>query len=69
MRIAEVRVNRAELADTLGAMRSWLDHNDAGSTLFETMRERGGSIVVSVEFATDNQAEAFRRQFSRERLN
>jgi hypothetical protein len=69
MRVAEVLVNRADLADTLGAMRSWLDHNDAGSTQFETMRERGGSIVVRVEFATDDLAEAFRRQFSRERLN
>jgi hypothetical protein len=65
MRVAEVRINRANLGDTLGSMRSWLDHNDAGSTQFETVRERSGFIIVRVEFATDDLAEAFRRQFSR----
>jgi hypothetical protein len=64
LRVAEVRVGRADLADALGAMRTWLDHNDAGSTQFETMRERGGFILVRVEFATEALAEAFRRQFS-----
>jgi hypothetical protein len=46
-------------------MRTWLDHNNAGSTQFETVRATNGFILVRVEFATEALAEAFRRQFSR----
>jgi len=44
-------------------MRTWLDHNDAGSTQFETMRDRDGFILVRVEFATEPWPKRFAASF------
>jgi hypothetical protein len=64
LRVTEVQVSRDDLAGTLGTMRTWLDHNDAGSTQFETVHGTNGFILVRVELATEALAEAFRREFS-----
>jgi hypothetical protein len=39
MRVVQVSVSRAAFADTLGAMRDWLDRNNRPLVRFETQTE------------------------------
>src|SRR4051812_12942100 len=50
MPAVEIRIARAKFADTLGAMRDWLDHNASGPVKFETASEAGGTILICVDF-------------------
>lgn len=62
MRVIQVVVARATFADTLGAMRSWLDQNGRPLVKFETASE-ADAIVMRVQFEDDGLAQAFRQHF------
>jgi hypothetical protein len=63
MPAVEIRIARAKFADTLGAMRDWLDHNASGPVKFETASEAGGTILIRVEFARTELAQEFAAEF------
>jgi hypothetical protein len=62
----ETRITRARFADTLGAMRDWLDHNASGPVKFETASGGDGVIVIRVEFGREDQAQEFAASFPSE---
>ncbi len=62
MRVVQVVFNRVAFADTLGAMRNWLDHNNRPLVRFETATE-GETITITVQFEDDAPGEAFRQDF------
>jgi hypothetical protein len=62
--IVEIPISAADLADTMGAMRDWLDTAHCTPTRFETQRgEEPGAVMIRVEFNEGAEAEAFRRAF------
>lgn len=61
----EVEVHlEMKLADAMGELRVWLDHNDCVPVSFDIKRQRRG-VLVRVVFADDEQAEQFERRFAR----
>lgn len=62
MRVIQVVVARATFADTLGAMRNWLDQNGRPLVRFETASE-ADAIVMRVQFDDEALADAFRQHF------
>jgi hypothetical protein len=66
MPAVETRITRASFADTLGAMRDWLDHYASGPVKFETASEDGGVVLIRVEFAADDLARDFANRFPSE---
>jgi hypothetical protein len=62
MRVVQVSVSRAAFADTLGAMRDWLDRNNRPLVRFETQTE-GETIILTMQFDDDALADAFRQAF------
>ncbi|HEX3535709.1 MAG TPA: hypothetical protein VHU15_03005 [Stellaceae bacterium] len=66
MPAVETRITRRSFADTLGAMRDWLDHNASGPVKFETASTDDGVIVIRVEFDRDDQAQQFAAKFPSE---
>jgi hypothetical protein len=62
MRVVQIRVSRAAFADTLGAMRDWLDRNGRPLVRFETASE-DHTILVKIQFDDDALAEGFRQDF------
>jgi len=64
MRAVDLHISSARLADSLGDMRRWLDHNDCIPAAFGTATERPGAVLVHVEFRENSAAEAFERDFS-----
>jgi hypothetical protein len=63
MREVEVRLKGWKLADALGELRQWLDHNDCVPVSFDIAREKGGMLVVRMLFTEDQMADAFQRDF------
>jgi len=64
MQSVEIRVNRTDLADTLSAMRLWLDHERCKLLHFRHRTGGQGIVVISAGFDVgDTCAESFRRQF------
>jgi hypothetical protein len=63
MRVVQVRVTRPEFADTLGAMREWLDRHSRPLVRFETAADEN-AIIVKVQFDADDLAHMFRRDFN-----
>ena len=63
MREVEVRL-AMKLADAMGELRVWLDHNDCVPVSFDFHRQERG-VLVRVVFAEDEQAEQFERRFAR----
>jgi hypothetical protein len=63
MRVVQVRVTRPEFADTLGAMREWLDGHSRPLVRFETTADEN-AIIVKVQFDADDLAHLFRRDFN-----
>ena len=65
MRTVEIRVKRASLADTLGAMREWFDSRRCAPSHFRQAGNVDGTIVISVGFTSndDTRANEFRKQF------
>jgi hypothetical protein len=62
MRVIEVRVNRADFANTLAEMRQWLDRKNRPLVHFETESD-GGIISIKVKFDANDLAEQFRQAF------
>jgi hypothetical protein len=59
-----IRVSTADLADMLGAMREWLDHNRLNLTVFRFANDGPAHSMVQVDFADQQQAELFRSRFA-----
>jgi hypothetical protein len=62
LRVVQVSVSRAAFADTLGAMRAWLDRHNRPLVRFETATE-GDTIVIRVQFDDDALGDAFGQDF------
>jgi Ni,Fe-hydrogenase I small subunit len=62
LRVIQVVVARVSFADTLGAMRNWLDQHGRPLVRFETASD-ADAIVMRVQFDDDALAEAFRQRF------
>ena len=62
MRVVHVRVSQADFGNVCEAMREWLDRKNCELEQFETAAD-GGSIIVKAQFAEDDLAELFRREF------
>jgi hypothetical protein len=62
MRVVDVRVSRVDFAEILAG--EWLDRNNCWLERFETEAGDGGSvIIIRAQFADDDLAEPFRRDF------
>jgi hypothetical protein len=68
MRAIEIRIEQASFADTLAAMREWLDREKCNLLHFSHTSNADGTIVISAGFpgADNTHAEAFHRQFGGE---
>jgi hypothetical protein len=62
LRVIQVVVPRATFADTLGAMRNWLDQHGRPLVKFDTASD-ADAIIMRVQFDDDALAEAFRQRF------
>jgi hypothetical protein len=62
LRVVQVSVSRTSFADTLGAMRAWLDRHNRPLVRFETATE-DDTIVIRVQFDDDALGDAFRQDF------
>ncbi len=58
MRTIEVRVPRAGLAETLGAMREWLDGRRCALSHFRHAHERDETILISLGFTSIDETDA-----------
>lgn len=63
MRQVEILLESWKLADTLGELRKWLDHNHCTPECFDIARSKNGVLLVRVQFIEDDIAEAFQRDF------
>ena len=63
MREVEVQLKGWKLADAMGELRKWLDHNDCVPISFDITRGKRRVLVLRMAFAEDHLAEAFRRHF------
>jgi hypothetical protein len=65
MRIIEIRVDQAIFADTLNAMREWLDREKCYLSQFRHKNDDDGTILIIAGFsdADDPRVDAFHRQF------
>jgi hypothetical protein len=62
--IVEIMISAAELADTMGAMRNWLDIAHCTPVVFQAKSsEQSGAVLIRVEFKDDTDATAFRLAF------
>ena len=61
MRVVEKRVERSTFGRTLAELREWIDRNGADPVKFESATQADASILVRLEFKTDQLASAFRR--------
>jgi hypothetical protein len=63
MREVEVQLKGWKLADAMGQLRKWLDHNDCVPVSFDIARGKSRVLVLRMTFAEDQIAETFRRDF------
>jgi hypothetical protein len=63
MHEVEVSLVGWKLADALGELRKWLDHNNCVPVSFDIARGKRRVLVVRMTFAEDHMAAAFRRDF------
>jgi hypothetical protein len=65
MKSVEIRVKQADLAETLGAMREWLDREKCNLLHFSHTSDRTGIVVIDAGFSDGDHvcAEAFRQHF------
>ena len=62
MHTVTVRLAAAEFSAAMAAMREWLDHKHYEPAMFKYKQE-DEAVVVSVEFAEDEEGHAFGRRF------
>ena len=61
----EVEVHlKMKLADAMGELRVWLDHNDYVPVSFEISKQKPG-VLVRMIFADARAGEGFKRTFAR----
>ncbi len=65
MREVEIPLKDRKLADALGELRKWLDHNDCVPMSFDITRGKGGVLLVKMVFKEDEMADTFQRDFGR----
>ena len=63
MREVELNLKGWKLADALGELRKWLDHNNCIPANFDIAREDSDTLRVRIEFREDDLAERFERDF------
>ena len=65
MRTVEIRIDQASFADTLSAMREWLDRRKCYLSHFRHVTGDDGIVVISAGFpsADDPRIDEFQRQF------
>jgi hypothetical protein len=61
--LIEITIEKADLADTLAAMREWLDRERCILFSFRHEGEGAGAIVIKAEFATQACAQKFQQRF------
>jgi hypothetical protein len=62
MRTVTITLRGADFAGEMVEMRTWLDRHMLEPARF-TYREDGESVVISIDFQRDHDAEAFRIRF------
>ncbi len=67
MHSAEVRIDDGDLVAEMTRMRVWLDGRGFEAAVFRYEHVDGG-VVIHVEFAAEEQAEAFAREFGGQRV-
>jgi hypothetical protein len=65
MREVEIPLKGWKLADALGELRKWLDHNDCVPVNFDITRVKGDFLLVRMLFKEEEMADAFQRDFGR----
>ena len=63
MRTVRVTLNSADLSREMEEMREWLDRSGYETRRFDC-NQHGESVIVSVEFMLDTEADAFAAHFS-----
>ena len=63
MRDVELQLKGWKLGDAMGELRKWLDHNDCVPVSFDIARGKRRVLVIRMNFAEDQMAETFRRDF------
>jgi hypothetical protein len=63
MREVEVHLKGWKLADALGELRQWLDHNDCVPVTFDIAKGKRGVLLVRILFKEEHLANAFQRDF------
>jgi hypothetical protein len=63
MQVVSVRVSQADFGNVFEAMREWLDRKNCELEQFETAADGGSIIIIKAQFAEDDLAELFRREF------
>lgn len=69
MNAVELRCHGAGLATVMTEARSWLDHHQAQTSLFELASAEVGVVVLRLQFQDTRQASAFANAFSGEVLS
>jgi hypothetical protein len=65
MREVEVRLKGWKMADALGKLRNWLDHNRVAPVNFDICSAATGSLLVRMVFKNQDEAERFQQDFGR----
>ena len=63
MREVKISLTGWKLADALGELRKWLDHNNCVPVNFDIERGKRRVLVVRILFADDAMADMFERDF------
>jgi hypothetical protein len=68
MHEVEVQLKGWKLADAMGELRKWLDHNDCVPVSFDIARGKRRVLVIRMTFADEHMADVFRRDFETSKL-
>ena len=64
--IVQIPITTANFAGAMSKMRSWLDHNHCDRVRFYTHSGEPGTVLITIEFADDADAKAFKLTFDPE---
>jgi hypothetical protein len=65
MRSITVRIRAFQIVETMGAVGRWLGAHGVMPAIFQFDKRSGEMLVVRMEFARDNEADAFAGAFRR----
>jgi hypothetical protein len=63
MREVKISLPGWKLADAMGELRTWLDHQNCVPVDFEMERDKREVLIIRIVFPDDHVAEAFERDF------